>query len=91
MLVSVAIHAFYRPQLLTEGLQGVVRQPHGDWGVVIIDDGSNTPLSADCIRNVLGERFQLARNPTSLGVVGTKNAGIHHADGDMCTVRTKLG
>lgn len=89
MLASVAIPAFSRSQLLTEGLPSVARQPHGDWEVVIIDDGSNLPLSANDIRNVLGERFQLVRHPTSLGVVDTKNAGVHHASGDMCTVRTK--
>lgn len=89
MPASVAIPAFNRPQLLTEGLPSVVRQPHGDWEVVLIDDGSNPPLSANDIRNVLGERFQLVRHPTSLGVVATKNAGVHHASGDMCTVRTK--
>jgi len=89
MLVSVAIPAINRPQLLTEGLQRVVRQPYGDWEVVIIGDGSNPLLSADDIRHVLGERCQLVSHPTNLGVVGTKNAGIHYASGDMCTVRTK--
>lgn len=90
MLVSVAIPAVDRPQLLTEGLHGVVRQHHG-WEVVSIDESSNLPLSAYDIRNVIDEWFQLIRHPTSLGVMGTKNVGIRHANGDMCTVRTKFG
>jgi GT2 family glycosyltransferase len=83
MLVSVVIAARDRPRLLREAVESVRRQTYPVWELVIIDDGSDPPLSFDDLRLMLGERVHLVRHAVPRGIPAAKNAGLRVAKGDL--------
>jgi len=83
MLVTVAIPAFNRPEMLREGLQSVARQTYPEWEVVVVDDGSQPPIPESLIAESVGDRYRLIRHKESKGVSAAKNAGVREARGDV--------
>jgi len=83
MLITVAVPTHNRPQLLREALASVATQTYPEWEVVVVDDGSITPVSASTLRELLGERFILVRNDQAQGIAAAKNAGIAAARGEV--------
>lgn len=79
MLVTVAIPAFNRPEMLREGLQSVARQTYPEWEVVVVDDGSQPPIPESLIAESVGDRYRLIRHKESKGVSAAKNAGVREA------------
>lgn len=86
MRICVVIPTFSRPDLLGQALESLARQSHVDWEAVIVDDGSDPPVTPDQIARVIGDRFQLLRHPQTLGTAVAKNRGIASAVGDLVTI-----
>jgi glycosyltransferase involved in cell wall biosynthesis len=83
MLITVAVPTHNRPQLLREALASVAAQTYPEWEVVVVDDGSLSPVSESTLREMLGERFILVRNDQAQGIAAAKNAGIAAARGEV--------
>lgn len=83
LLVSVVIPAHNRPALLVEALRSVAAQSYSDFEVVVIDDGSEPPISQTALTDVLGSRVVLHRHDSPQGVPKAKNAGVGAARGEV--------
>lgn len=86
MKISVVIPTHNRPALLAEAVASIVQQTHGDWELVIIDDGSAPPVSLAALSEADGDRIRLFRHETRQGVARAKNAGISAATGEVVTL-----
>lgn len=86
MQISVVIPTYSRPDLLQQALQSIARQSHLDWEVVVVDDGSDPPVTPQQIAQIVGANFQLLRHPQSLGTATAKNNGIAAARGELITL-----
>lgn len=86
MKISVVIPAHNRPALLEEAVASVVQQTHGDWELVIVDDGSVPPVSLTSFPGSDADKVRLLRHETPQGVARTKNAGIAAATGEVVTL-----
>ena len=56
MLISVVIPAHNRPTLLLEAVHSLAQQTYQDFEVVIVDDGSDPPISISMLEDILGHR-----------------------------------
>jgi hypothetical protein len=83
LLISVVIPAHNRPALLLEALRSVAAQSYPDFEVVVIDDGSEPPISQAALTDVLGSRVVLHRHDSPQGVPKAKNAGVGAARGEV--------
>lgn len=83
LLISVVIPAHNRPALLLEALRSAAAQSYSDFEVVVIDDGSEPPISQAVLTEVLGSRVVLHRHDTPQGVPKSKNAGVRAARGEV--------
>ena len=83
-LVSV-IMPVYRPNLahLTAAIESVRRQTYGNWELIIVDDGSNSPAVAGCVRNYAAEdeRITCLFNRKNRGISAATNAALRKAKG----------
>jgi len=85
MRFSIVIPTFNRQQLLREALASIRSQTFGDWEVIVVDDGSSPPVSAEQVKSVAGPVSQLLRHDTPRGLPAANNAGLVHASGDIVT------
>ena len=79
--VSVVIPTRDRPELLAQTLTTVLWQRDVDLEVVVVDDGSETPLVGR-VAELSDPRVDVVRNDDSHGVSGARNRGIERATGD---------
>lgn len=86
MQISVVIPTYSRPGLLKQALQSIAAQSYRDWEVIVIDDGSNPPVTAQDISPIVGDRFRLLHHHQSLGTAVAKNRGVAAASGDLITL-----
>lgn len=86
--VTVLIATRDRPALLLQALQSVLRQKEVTLHVVVLDDGSQHPVSLDHeIANLLSDpRFVWLRVEAPLGVAGTRNRLFAHANTPVAVV-----
>ena len=77
--VSVVIPVRNRPDLLRRALQSVSSQTLGDVEIVVVDDGSDTPICATdlCCRFPI----RLVHNTETLGAQRSRLIGARHATG----------
>lgn len=76
-LCDVVIATKNRPDALRRSLEGLLDQSFTDFGVIVVDDGSDVPIS----RVVAEERFAALQTnvitlPTSAGPAAARNAGV---------------
>ena len=83
--LSVILPTYDRNGELQEAVESLGRQTYPDIEVVIVDDGSSTPVS-----ETLGDaRFRLEgpievfRHPENLGANVARNTGIYHSTGEF--------
>lgn len=78
--IDVVIPTRDRPGQLFVTLEALTRQSFSDFGVVVVDDGSECDVEAltpPALRDALGIRF--VRNPKSLGAGPARNRGVAHS------------
>jgi glycosyltransferase involved in cell wall biosynthesis len=83
MLISVVIPTHNRAELLLEAVRSVAAQTHRDWEVVVIDDGSEPPVTASALVEAFGTRVRVLRHAAARGVPKAKNAGVLAARGEI--------
>ncbi len=83
MLISIVIPAFNRPELLLEAARSIAAQTSSNFEVVVVDNGSTPPISAEMLESVLGDRVRLCRYESPLGVPRAKNTGVRAARGEV--------
>ncbi|MEM8630062.1 MAG: glycosyltransferase [Pseudomonadota bacterium] len=69
---AIIIPSYNRPDKLAKCLEAVTTQDAGDYEVVVVDDGSPTPLSEVCV--TFGERVRCIRQDNA-GPAAARNTG----------------
>ena len=77
---SIVLPTYNRPELLRRAISSVCRQTFRDFELIVVDDGS-TMSCRSAIPDPRDARIQLIRNPSNIGVAGTRNVGIEAARG----------
>jgi glycosyltransferase involved in cell wall biosynthesis len=80
-LVSIVIPTRDRPSLLLESLRYVLRQSGVELEVLVVDDGSATPV-AEAVLALADARVKVLTNETVTGVGAARNRGLEAAIGD---------
>ena len=57
MLISIVIPAHNRPAFLLEAVHSIAEQTYPNFEVIVIDDGSDPPVSQLALEEVLGKSF----------------------------------
>lgn len=79
--LTVVIPAFSRPGHLQRALSSIAAQDVRPRQVVVVDDGSDPPLSIPC--NLLeGTTLSVLRQPVNRGAAAARNLGLRAADSD---------
>jgi GT2 family glycosyltransferase len=82
--VDVVIATRNRPEALARCLGGLVNQTTRDFGVVVVDDCSDTPLQAIVAREELaGLDATVVALPAQAGPAAARNAGVAHVVADL--------
>ncbi len=84
MKVSYIITTYNRPQLLENAVGFVARERCEDSELIVVDDSSRPAAQLpELAKTAFPEAHRLIRNPTNLGVIGARNAGIAAAKGEF--------
>ena len=83
MLISIVIPAHNRPAFLLEAAHSIAKQAYSNFEVIVVDDGSEPPISQTDLEEVLGSRVLLYRHDSAQGVPKAKNAGVNAARGEV--------
>jgi glycosyltransferase involved in cell wall biosynthesis len=83
VLISIAIPAHNRPEFLLDALQSISKQTYPNFEVIVVDDGSEPPISQSSLYEVLGEQVRLHRHDLAKGVPKAKNAAVKAARGEI--------
>lgn len=84
MRFSVVVPTLNRAALLREALSSIAAQTYPDWEVIVVDDGSEPPVSQDLVEQIVGNtRLKLVRHDERRGVPAARNAGLDWANGDV--------
>ncbi len=78
--VSVIIPAFNRADLLTKAVESVLRQTVRDFEIIVVDDGSNPPLSAARLPD--DPRLRIIRLDENRKAANARNIGMNSASGE---------
>ncbi|WNV87671.1 glycosyltransferase [Umezawaea sp. Da 62-37] len=83
--VSVVIPAHNRATALRNGLRSLRTQslPRGDFEVVVVDDGSEPPLSGEIAEFVDGGHVRVIRHDSARGAGAARNTGAAAARGEL--------
>jgi len=85
--ISIIVPTRNRPRLLADTLNSLAEQdfPHDRYEIVVVDDGSQSPLETvvDRIRGASDVSIRLVRNEHSKGTNAARNSGIGVADSDL--------
>src|SRR5437764_13175832 len=82
--VSVVLTAYNRQALLAESVGSVVGQQSERWELVIVDDGSDPPLSIP-ERASGHDAVRLIRQEPNQGPSAARNAGVRAGTGELVT------
>jgi glycosyltransferase involved in cell wall biosynthesis len=77
---SIVLPTYNRPELLRRAISSVCRQTFRDFELIVVDDGS-TMSCCSALPDPADARIQLIRNPSNIGVAGSRNVGIEAARG----------
>lgn len=83
MLISIVIPAHNRPAFLAEAVRSIAAQTFADYEVVVVDDGSEPPISTSMLAEILRRPILLHRHQTAQGIPRAKNAGVRAARGEV--------
>lgn len=84
MLVSYVITSFNRPQWLERAVRSVAVERCPASELIVVDDHGISPVTLPPVaRSAFPGAHQLIRNPTNLGVIGARNAGLAAASGEF--------
>lgn len=78
--VSIIIPTRNRPALVRRAVHTVLNQTLTDWELIVIDDGSEIPVTPELLRTN-DPRVTVLRREGGTGVSATRNAGIAQATG----------
>lgn len=81
MRISVVIPTKNRLALLRRAIESIVRQPCGDFEVIVIDNVSDVPVSASDLPGV--PDLRIVRNTASLPAGKNRNIGAYLSSGDI--------
>lgn len=71
-MVSIVIATYNRASTLPRAIESVRRQTHGDWELIIVDDGS-TDHTPEIIAAIEDSRIRTYRHAKNRGVTAAKN------------------
>jgi glycosyltransferase involved in cell wall biosynthesis len=80
--VSVIIPSFNLGRFLPEAIASVRRQTFPDFEIVVVDDGSTDPETAEAIRSAAGPDLRAVRSDNR-GLSAARNLGISEARGGL--------
>jgi hypothetical protein len=84
MLVSYVITSYNRPQWLERAVASVAAERCPSSELIVVDDHGDVPVTLPPVaRSVFPDAHRLIRNPTNLGVIGARNAGLGAACGEF--------
>ncbi len=78
--VSIIIPTRNRPVLVRRAVHTVLNQTHTDWELIVVDDGSDVPVTPNLLRTD-DPRVTVLRREDGTGVSAARNAGIARASG----------
>lgn len=76
MQVAVIIPTKDRPEFLAEAITSALSQSHPPKEIIIVDDGSSTPVDAERLREAHGPTIRVIRNDASRGLAYSRNRGV---------------
>jgi glycosyltransferase involved in cell wall biosynthesis len=76
LAVAVIIVTKDRPALLEEAIGSALEQSHHPFEIVVVDDGSKSPVDCDCLRRLFGSAVRVLRNDESYGLAYSRNRGV---------------
>src|SRR5688572_2438899 len=80
--VSVIIPTFNLGRFLPEAIASVRQQTFRNFEIIVIDDGSSDPETADALRDATGPDLRVMRSENR-GLSAARNLGITHARGEL--------
>lgn len=82
-LATIVIPSRNRPSFARPAVVCALGQVGVDVDIVVVDDGSDSPLAAALVDLVAGSdgRVRMLRNEVSIGVAAARNRGIAEASG----------
>ena len=83
-MISVIMATYNRADTLQRAIDSVVRQSHGDWELIIVDDGS-TDATPEVLESLIDSRIRVCRHPHNRGMHAAKNTGLDHIRGEWFT------
>ncbi|MCK1607126.1 glycosyltransferase [Bradyrhizobium sp. 166] len=82
MKVSIVMRTYNRAHIIGEAIESALRQTHGDFELIVVDDGSSDG-TAEVVERVRSERIRYIRHEQNRGVSAAGNTGIEAATGDV--------
>lgn len=83
-MVSIIMSAYNRAATLPRAVRSVLSQTHGDWELIIVDDGS-TDATPTVLAGLVDPRIRVYSHPQNRGVTAAKNTGLDHIGGEWFT------
>jgi glycosyltransferase involved in cell wall biosynthesis len=84
MTISIIIPTYNRATLIPRAVNSVIHQTHGDWELVIVDDGS-TDNTMSVVKPFLEDKRIIYHKKPNSGAAHTRNVGVDHATGSWVT------
>lgn len=84
--ISVLIGTKNRPEALATCLESILRQTHPILEILVLDDGSDTPIKSQLASQFSSPIIQWQRTNESLGVAGGRNLLMRQAKGDVVCI-----
>jgi len=81
--ISVVIPTHNRPELLREALESIAGQSYPAFEIIVVDDGSQTPVDAELLRKDFSSRIRVIRNEQPMKQAYARDQGVQVATGDM--------
>ena len=81
--VSIIFTTFNEPRYLRRALLSIFSQSFTEWELIIINDASPHPETAELLRELHDPRVTIITNPRNLGPVRSPNIGLAQAKGEF--------
>lgn len=82
MQVAVIIPTKDRPEFLAEAITSALSQSHPPQEIIIVDDGSATPVDAERLREAHGPTVRVIRNEESRGLAYSRHRGVEETSAE---------
>lgn len=83
-MISVIMATYNRGDTLQRAIDSVLCQSHGDWELLIVDDGS-TDATPSVLQALDDPRIRVYRHAQNRGMHAAKNTGLDHIGGEWFT------